>query len=59
MPYCAFQKHVNSEAQRPPLPLRSLLPSIIIFIFMIASNKPRNTETHKTDRNPPITNHKP
>ena len=52
-------KNVNSEAQRPSLPLRSLLRSIIIFIFMIASNKPSNTETHKTDRNPPITNHKP
>ena len=24
----------------------------------ITSNKPWNTETHKTDRNPPITNHK-
>ena len=33
-----------------------LLPSIII---TITSNEPGNTETHKTDRNPPITNHKP
>ena len=33
-----------------------LLPSIII---MITSNEPWNTETHKTDGNPPITNHKP
>ena len=32
------------------------LPSIII---TITSNEPWNTETHKTDPNPPITNHKP
>ena len=32
------------------------LPSIII---TITSNEPWNTETHKTDRNPPITDHKP
>ena len=36
--------------------MRFLLPSIII---TITSNEPWNTETHKTDRNPPITNHKP
>ena len=33
-----------------------LLPSIII---TITSKEPWNTKTHKTDRNPPITNHKP
>ena len=32
------------------------LPSIIITITI---NEPWNTETHKTDRNPPITNQKP
>ena len=38
-----------------PSQLRFSLPSIII---TITSNEPWNTETHKTDRNPPITNHK-
>ena len=28
-------------------------------MIMITSNEPWNTETHKTDRNPPITDHKP
>ena len=36
--------------------LRFSLPSIII---TITSNETWNTETHKTDWNPPITNHKP
>ena len=54
--YCAFHKHANSKVQKPPSQLRFSLPSIII---TITSNKPWNTETHKTDRNPPITNHKP
>ena len=36
--------------------MRFSLPSIII---TITSNEPWNTETHKTDRNPPITNQKP
>ena len=52
--YCAF--HANSKVQKPPSQLRFWLPSIII---TITSNEPRNTKTHKTDRNPPITNHKP
>ena len=54
--YCAFHKHANSKVQKPPSQLRFSLPSIII---TITSNEPGNTETHKTDRNPPITNHKP
>ena len=55
--YCAFHKRANSQVQKPPSQiLRFSLPSIII---MITSNEPWNTETHKTDRNPPITNHKP
>ena len=54
--YCAFHKHENSKVQKPPSQLRFSLPSIII---TITSNEPSNTETHKTDRNPPITNHKP
>ena len=54
--YCAFQKHANSKVQKLPSQLRFSLPSIII---TITSNEPWNTETHKTDRNPPITNHKP
>ena len=37
-------------------PSRFSLPSIII---TITSNEPLNTETHKTGRNPPITNQKP
>ena len=54
--YCAFHKHANSKVQKPPSQLRFSLPSIII---AITSNEPWNTETHKRDRNPPITNHKP
>ena len=54
--YCAFHKHANSKVQKPPSQLCFSLPSIII---TITSNEPWNTETHKTDRNPPITNHKP
>ena len=54
--YCAFHKHANSKVQKPPSQLRFSLPSIII---TITSNEPGNKETHKMDRNPPITNHKP
>ena len=54
--WCAFLKHVNSEAQKPPSQLRFSLPSIII---TFTSNERWNTETHIMDRNPPITNHKP
>ena len=53
-PYCAFQKHANSEAHN------------YVFcccqsynVIMITSNKLWNTETHKMDQNPPISNHKP
>ena len=53
--YCAFHKNSTSKVQKPPLQLRFSLPSIII---MTTSNEPWNTETHKTDQNPPITNHK-
>ena len=54
--YCAFHKHANFKIQKLPSQLRFSLPSIII---TITSNEPWNTETHKTDRNPPITDHKP
>ena len=55
--YCAFHKHANPiKVQKPPSQLRFSLPSIII---TITSNEPWNTETHRTDRNPPIANHKP
>ena len=47
-----FSQTRNSKVQKPPLQLRFSLPSIII---TITSNKPWNTETHKTDWNPPIT----
>ena len=53
--YCAFQKHANSKINGSPSQLRFSLPSIII---TITSNEPWDTETHKTDRHPPITNHK-
>ena len=53
--YWAFQKHAKTEVQKPPSQLRFSLPSII---FTITSNEPWNTESHTTDRNPPITNHK-
>ena len=54
--YCALHKHANSKVHKPPSQLRFSLPSIII---TTTSNEPWNTETHKTVRNPPITNHKP
>ena len=54
--YCSFHKHASSKVQKAPSKLRFLLPSIIITII---SNEPWNTDTHKTDWNPPITNHKP
>ena len=54
--YCAFHKDANSKVQKPPSQLRFSLQSIIL---TITSNEPWNTETHKADRNPPITNHKP
>ena len=54
--YCAFHKHANSKVQKPPSQLRFSLPSIKITITI---NEPWNTETHKTDWNPPITNPKP
>ena len=54
--YCTFHKYANSKVQKTPSQLRFSLPSIIITII---SNEPWNTETHKTDRNPPITDHKP
>ena len=52
--YCAFHKHAKSKVQKPLSQLRFSLPSIII---TIRSNEPWNRETHKTDRNPQITNH--
>ena len=54
--YCVFHKHANSKVNKPPSQLRFSLPSIII---TTTTNEPWNTETHKTDRDPPITNHKP
>ena len=54
--YCAFHKHATCKVQKPRSQLRFSLPSIII---TITSNEPWNRETHKTDQNPPITNHKP
>ena len=51
-----FSQHANSKVQKPSSQLCFSLPSIII---TITSNDPWNTETHKTNRNPPITNHKP
>ena len=54
--YCAFHNHANSKVQKPPSQLCFLLPSIIV---TTTSNEPWNAETHKTDRNPPIRNHKP
>ena len=40
-------------------PLSQLHFSLPSIITTITSNEPRNTGTHKTDRNSPITNHKP
>ena len=55
-PLLRFSKTANSKVQKPSSQLRFSLPSIII---TITSNEPWNRETHKTDRNPPITNQKP
>ena len=54
--YCAFQKQPNSEVQKLCSQLCFSLPSIMI---RITSSERYNTETHKTGRNPPVTNHKP
>ena len=54
--YCPFDKHANSKVQKLPSQLRFSLPSIII---TSTSNEPWNTETHKTDSNPRITDQKP
>ena len=50
--HCAFKW----SSKATPSQLRFLLLSIII---TITSNEPWNTETYKTDRIPPIRNHKP
>ena len=54
--YCAFYKHATSKVQKPLSQLHLSLPSIII---LITNNESLNTETHKTDRNPLITDNKP
>ena len=46
--YCAFQKHANSEVQKPPSQLRFSLPSIII---TITRNGPWKTENHSKSNN--------
>ena len=56
IPHWAFQKHANSEVQKPPSQVRFSLPSIIT---TIRKQRTLKQEKHKTDRNPPITNHKP
>ena len=48
--HCVFQKHASCEVQKPTSRWRSSLLSIII---TITSNEPSNTETPKSDRNPP------
>ena len=52
--YWSFHIHANSKAQKPPSQSRFLLLSIII---MITSKEPWNTETHKMDQNPLLTDH--
>ena len=51
--YCAFHKHANSKVQKPFSQLR----------FFTAVNHnydhKQRTSKHKTDRNPPIANHRP
>ena len=46
---------------REPWTLKASLQYLLHFshVLSIWRNEPRNTETHKTDQNPPITNHKP
>ena len=53
--YYAFHKHANSKVQKPSSQLRFSLPSIIITI----TSNGRKKKKHKTDRNLPITDHKP
>ena len=53
---CFSQTRETLKLKMLPSQLRYSLPSIII---MITSNKPWNTEMHKTYWNPPITDHKP
>ena len=53
---CFSQTQETLKLKKLPSQLRYPLLSIII---TITSNKPWNTETHKTYRNPPITDHKP
>ena len=56
--YCAFQKRVNSEVQKP-----QAFTIIVFFAAVnhktITKNESWNTKTHKRHRNPPIKNHKP
>ena len=56
IPYCAFQKHTNSQGQKPPSPVRFPLPSIMI---TITSNEPWNKKNTKRIDNHQlaITNH--
>ena len=49
-----FKNTRTLKVQKPPFQLHFLLLSIII---TNTSNKPWNTETHKMDQNPPITNY--
>ena len=49
--YCTFQKRASSEVQKLPSQMRFLL---LLIIITITSNE---QQTHKTDQNPPITNH--
>ena len=49
-----FKNTQTVKVQKPPFQLHFSLLSIII---MNTNNKPWNTETHKMDQNPPITNH--
>ena len=54
--FTALFTNMRTVNKKPPSQLPFSLPSIII---TITSKEPWNTETHKTDQNPPITNHKP
>ena len=50
---------MNSEVPKPPSQLCFSLLSVIIFFITITGNETWNTEIHKTDQSPAITNHKP
>ena len=55
--YCTFQEHANSEVQKTPLQLRFFAAVNHNYVHKQGTMKIK--KTHKMDRDPPITIHKP